>query len=29
MVRNDLINLVAFISGMEHERVEEFLRDAE
>jgi hypothetical protein len=28
-VRGDLIDLVAFMSGMERERVEEFLRDAE
>ena len=28
-VRSDLIDLVGFISGMERERIEEFLRDAE
>lgn len=28
-VRSDLIDLVSFISGMERERIEEFLRDAE
>lgn len=28
-VRSDLIDLVAFMSGMERQRVEEFLRDAE
>ncbi|MBL9030291.1 MAG: hypothetical protein JNM80_01110 [Phycisphaerae bacterium] len=28
-VRSDLIDLVGFLSGMEHERIEEFLRDAE
>ncbi|MBL9030142.1 MAG: hypothetical protein JNM80_00365 [Phycisphaerae bacterium] len=28
-VRGDLIDLVAFTSGMERERIEEFLRDAE
>ncbi|GIK18464.1 MAG: hypothetical protein DYG93_11785 [Leptolyngbya sp. PLA2] len=28
-VRSDLIDLVGFLSGMERERIEEFLRDAE
>ncbi|MBX3384171.1 MAG: hypothetical protein KF864_11755 [Phycisphaeraceae bacterium] len=28
-VRSDLIDVVGFISGMERERIEEFLRDAE
>jgi hypothetical protein len=28
-VRSDLIDLVEFVSGMERERIEEFLRDAE
>ncbi len=28
-VRSDLIDLVGFMSGMERERIEEFLRDAE
>ena len=28
-VRSDLIDLIGFISGMERERIEEFLRDAE
>jgi hypothetical protein len=28
-VRSDLIDVVGFISGMERERVEEFLNDAE
>lgn len=28
-VRADLTDLVAFVSGMERERIEEFLRDAE
>ncbi|QOJ18464.1 MAG: hypothetical protein HRU76_13080 [Phycisphaeraceae bacterium] len=28
-VRSDLIYLVGFLSGMERERIEEFLRDAE
>ena len=28
-VRGDLIDLVAFVSGMERECIEEFLRDAE
>ncbi|MFN7022752.1 MAG: hypothetical protein ACK4WH_15720 [Phycisphaerales bacterium] len=28
-VRSDLIDLVGFLSGMERQRIEEFLRDAE
>ena len=28
-VRSDLIDLVGFLSGMERERIEEFLRDVE
>ncbi len=28
-VRGDLIDVVGFLSGMERERIEEFLRDAE
>ncbi|MFN7022316.1 MAG: hypothetical protein ACK4WH_13440 [Phycisphaerales bacterium] len=28
-VRGDLIDLVGFLSGMERQRIEEFLRDAE
>ena len=28
-VRSDLIDVVGFLSGMERERIEEFLRDAE
>lgn len=28
-VRSDLIDLVGFLSGMERDRIEEFLRDAE
>lgn len=28
-VRSDLIDLVAFMSGMERERIEDFLREAE
>jgi hypothetical protein len=28
-VRSDLIDLVGFLSGMEREHIEEFLRDAE
>jgi hypothetical protein len=28
-VRSDLIDVVGFVSGMERERIEEFLRDAE